>query len=210
MSRLPVNQSRDAPKLEFRNISHVGWKSLGCWRCWGASFCQSNCGSQLGAIWRRQHPPNSIELRSVFMDSDSEGWAVGVADPSGNPTILRWDGGSFSWTRPISVTPSGSPTTLNGVYLSGGSNGWAVGSTAPTAPATLYWNGNSWNGVNVGPCACQLNGVFAISGSEAWAVGSETVCWLRVAFNKSRRTVLSRLTHSRNEGTVFSILYGLK
>jgi len=171
-TRLPVNQIATLLGLNSVTFATSGGNLWAVGTSGVASFCQSNCGSQASAIWSTTTSPNSIELRSVFMDSDSEGWAVGVADPSGNPTILRWDGGSFSWTRPISVTPSGSPTTLNGVYLSGGSNGWAVGFTAATAPATLYWNGNSWNGVNVGPCLCQLNGVFAISGSEAWAVGS--------------------------------------
>jgi hypothetical protein len=136
-----------------------------------AAFCQSNCSSRSDSIWSTTTSPSSPELRSVFMDSDSDGWAVGVRDSTGNPTILHWDGGTFSWTRPKSVTPLVNPTDLNGVYLSGGSNGWAVG-TAAGGPSALYWDGNTWSGKPVGPCACTMTSVFMISGSEAWATGA--------------------------------------
>ncbi len=172
-TRIPVNQI--ATLLTLNSVTFA--TSAG--NLWAvgaggvASFCQSNCGSQFASIWGTTTSPTTSELRSVFMDSDSDGWAVGVPDAIGNPTILRWDGGTFSWVRPISVSPFSNPTTLDGVYLSGGSSGWAVGSSTGPVMSMLYWDGNSWTGrAPPSPCtSCSLHGVFMISSSDAWAVG---------------------------------------
>jgi len=140
-----------------------------------AAFCLSNCGTQSDSIWSTTTSPNSLELDSVFMVSDSDGWAVGTPDPATNaPAILRWNGGSFSWTRAPAVYPAVNPSFLLGVYLSSGSTGWAVGGT-PTygpAPVSMWYDGNTWTGKAVGgPCACVLSSVYMVSDSNSWAVG---------------------------------------
>ena len=140
-----------------------------------ATFCLSNCGTQSDAIWSTTTSPNTLQLDSVFMVSDSDGWAVGTPDPfTDAPSILRWNGGSFSWTRAPSVLPIVNPISLLGVYLSSGSTGWAVGQT-PTyggAPVSMWYDGNTWTGKAVGTCTCVLNSVYMVSDSNSWAVGT--------------------------------------
>jgi hypothetical protein len=139
-----------------------------------ATFCLSSCGTPLDAIWSTTTSPNSLQLDSVFMVSDSDGWAVGVPDAAFHPTVLRWDGGSSSWTRG-KASASVNPTFLLGVYLSSGSSGWAVGGTTGPAASTLYYDGNQWLGRNAPGCTCVLNSVYMVSDSNAWAVGTNGV-----------------------------------
>lgn len=136
-----------------------------------AAFCLSDCSSVSGAIWSTTTSPVNAGLNSVFMVSDSDGWAVGDADAAGNPTILRWNGGSFSWTKGKAL-PSISPTSLFGVHLASGSSGWAVGGASPTVPSVLWYDGNTWTGKPVFACGCFLDSVYMVSDSNSWAVGS--------------------------------------
>ncbi len=176
-TRISVNQVATPLGLNSVTFATSGGNIWSVGKAGVAAFCLNNCGSTSGAIWSTTTSPNTIELDSVYMVSDSDGWAVGIADPSdpisGKPTVLRWDGGSFSWTRAPFVAPLINPTSLHGVYLSGGSSGWAVGGTPTPAPSTLWWDGNQWNGRAVGsPCACTLNSVYMVSDSNSWAVGT--------------------------------------
>lgn len=147
-----------------------------------AAFCFSNCSSLSDSIWstttapQNQYSGSPVALNSVFMDSGSDGWAVGDVDSVGGiltPTVLRWDGGTFSWIRAPSVSPN-PVAPMYSVFMSGGSNAWAVGGTG-AGPSTMYYDGNSWTGRTVG-CAgyCspfQLRSVYMVSGSQSWAVG---------------------------------------
>ena len=140
-----------------------------------AAFCQNNCGSVSGAIWSTTTSPltgtpTGHQLHSVFMDSDSDGWAVGEND-LGGPVLFQWNG--YSWTQGASIIPLVT-SPLFGVYMQGSSNAWAVGGVGGVA-STLYFNGNSWAGVAAPGCACILRSVFMISGSETWAVGDSGV-----------------------------------
>jgi len=172
-TRLPVNQVATPLGLDSVTFATSGGNIWAVGKSGVAAFCLNNCGSASSAIWSTTTSPNSLELDSVFMVSDSDGWAVGVADAAGNPTVLRWNGGSFSWTRAPFVAPLISPTSLHSVYLSGGSSGWAVGGTTAPAPSTLWYDGNTWTGKTVGsPCACVLNSVYMVSDSNSWAVGT--------------------------------------
>lgn len=149
-----------------------------------AAFCISNCGSQSGSIWSTTTAPQNkfggspVALNSVFMDSDSDGWAVGGLDNVGGtvtPTVLRWDGGTFSWTRSPSVSPN-PVAPMYSVFMSGGSDAWAVGGTDPAGvPSTMYYDGNTWSGKTVGcagPCPpFEFRSVYMVSGSQSWAVG---------------------------------------
>jgi len=172
-SRLPVNQVATTLGLDSVTFATSGGNIWSVGKSGVVAFCLNNCSSASSAIWSTTTSPNTLELDSVFMVSDSDGWAVGVADAAGNPTVLRWNGGSFSWTRAPFVAPLISPTSLHGVYLSGGSSGWAVGGATGPVPSTLWYDGNTWTGKTVGsPCACVLNSVYMVSDSNSWAVGT--------------------------------------
>jgi hypothetical protein len=140
-----------------------------------AAFCLNNCGSQSGAIWATTSSPlggSYVQLNSVAMDSDTDGWAVGQLGPlhTSPPVVMQWNG--YSWNTAILSSSLGS-TPLLGVALSGGSNGWAVGALGVTGkPSTVYWNGNSWQTVTSSSCTCNLTSVFMRSGSEAWATAT--------------------------------------
>lgn len=171
-TRLPVNQIATPLGLNSVTFATSGGNIWSVGKAGVAAFCLNNCSSTSGEIWSTTTSPNTLELDSVFMVSDSDGWAVGIPDSSGMPTVLRWNGGSFSWTRAPFVAPLVNPTSLNGVYLSDGSNGWAVGGITGPSPSTLWWDGNTWTGKTVGGCACTLNSVYMVSDSNSWAVGT--------------------------------------
>lgn len=178
-TRLPVNQVATPLGLDSVTFATSGGNIWAVGESGVAAFCLSNCGSQSSAIWSTTTSPNTFDLNSVFMVSDSDAWAVGSPDAVGSPTILRWNGGTFSWTRAPFVSPLASPAVLLGVYLSGGSSGWAVGTAAGgTAHATLWYDGNTWTGKTVPACGappCILNGVYMVSDSNSWAVGTNGV-----------------------------------
>lgn len=132
-TRIPVNQVAVAGLVPGGlGLNSVTFASSGG-NLWSvgvsgvAAFCLSNCGSASGAIWSTTTSPQTTLLRSVSMYSDSDGFAVGDADATGNPTIIRWNGGSYSWTRTPFVAPLVNPTSLYSIYMSGGSSAWAVG-----------------------------------------------------------------------------------
>ena len=94
-------------------------------------------------------------LRSVYMVTDTNGWAVGY-----NGTIIRWDGTSWS-----TVT---SPTTIGGftdVFMVSADDGWAVGPSR-----AIHWDGTDWSNVT-NPATMGLYSVFMVSADEGWAVG---------------------------------------
>lgn len=159
------------------------------------TFCVNNCSSVSGAIWGAITSPltgsTTAELNSVFMDSDTDGWAVGsnIASPPG-PYLIRWNG--YSWTQAPAVSPI-TTSPLFGVYMQGSSNAWAVGGTASLVPSTLYYDGNTWTGRSVPVCSCILKSVFMVSGSESWAVGTDPT------------SIRNNVMHSTTQGGSFTI-----
>jgi len=140
-----------------------------------AAFCQNNCSSMSGSIWSTTTSPltgsaTGHQLNAVFMDSDSDGWAVGSND-LGAEVLYQWNG--YSWTQAPSVSTI-TTAPLYGIYMQGSSNAWAVGGTG-TVASTLYYNGNTWQGLAAPSCSCSLQSVFMTSGSETWAVGTNGV-----------------------------------
>ena len=168
-----------------------------------AAFCQNNCSSGYGSIWSTTTSPltgsgTGHQLNSVFMDSDNDGWAVGSND-AGGPVLFQWNG--YSWTQAASI---GSITTspLYGVYMQGSSNAWAVGGTASVA-STLYYNGNTWEGLATPSCTCSLESVFMISGSETWAVGTDGVIMHSITQGGGFGTATSPVAGTANLDTVY-------
>lgn len=145
-----------------------------------AAFCLNNCSSS-SSVWGTTSSPlggssvigNYVQLNSVAMDSDTDGWAVGQLGltHTSAPVVMQWNG--YSWNTATLSASSLGTTPLLGVALSGGSNGWAVGAQDVTGkPSTVYWNGNSWQTVVSSSCTCNLTSVFMRGGSEAWATGT--------------------------------------
>lgn len=199
-TRIPVNQLTSSLSLNSVTFAASGGNLWAAGNSGVAAFCLSNCGSQSSAVWSTTTSPLSVMssasppapngLNSVFMISDSDGWAVGDPINPASPTILRWNGGSFSWTRapfasPITVAP------LYGVYLTDGSDGWAVGGDPVSGTATTLWyDGNTWTGRTVAACgysSCILRSVYMVSSSNSWAVGDNGL-----------------IMHSTNPGTQFA------
>lgn len=117
-----------------------------------------------GAAWTAFAPPNvpvGAYLRSVYMLSSSDGWAVGEGG-----TIIRWNGSS--WNSVASPTAN----DLYGVWLASSADGWAVGATsAPALGQILRWNGANWNFYQTSPVAARLNAIHGSASTNVLAVG---------------------------------------
>ena len=125
-------------------------------------------------------PPGSYVLKSVFMVSSSEGWAVGeqVALPHPTGIILHYTvtGGVGTWAIfPAPATPSPIPP-LNSIFMLDANEGWAVGNNATILHYTVTGGVGTWNLVSVSgvPFLTQdanLTSVFMLSPTSGWIVG---------------------------------------
>jgi photosystem II stability/assembly factor-like uncharacterized protein len=110
----------------------------------------------LGGGWN-EISSASAGLYSVFLDSATDGWAVGVGG-----IIYHYSGGG--WTSYSTVG-----TTLNSVFMVNQNEGWAVGNDG----VIFHYSGGTWNGPSSpSPTNQKLNGVFFVSQTEGWAVGA--------------------------------------
>jgi photosystem II stability/assembly factor-like uncharacterized protein len=104
----------------------------------------------------------------------NDGWAVGNASMSGEPTIYHWNG--FMWTKGVTI---GTTNNLNSVFMLNGGDVWTVGGgnnptascSTPPCPVILHFTGGSWNTITPPPGSYRLKGVFMVSSTEGWAVG---------------------------------------
>jgi len=138
-------------------------------------------------------PPGSYVLKSVFMVSPDEGWAVGwgsCATCAGGSTALNTGiilhytntGGVGSWAVfPAPTTPTVIPR-LSSVFMLGPNEGWAVGDAMSNGgPLVLHYTVTggvgTWNVVTVGgltltpAVSANLNSVFMLSPTSGWAAG---------------------------------------
>ena len=127
-------------------------------------------------------PPGSYTLKSVFMVSSSEGWAVGEQLGSPHPTgiILHYTvtGGVGTWA--VFPSPSMPPSTplppLNSVFMLQANEGWAVGDNATILHYTVTGGVGTWNVVvvsgtpSLSPDA-NLTSIFMLSPTSGWVVG---------------------------------------
>ncbi len=126
--------------------------------------------------------PNSIPgLNSVFMVSQSEGWAVGK-----NETILHYtvSGGVGTWNL-ISANGLSTDASLNSIFMLSPTSGWAVGGISvpgvTDGPVIVYWDGTKWTPVSTptipggitatGHTSGVLKSVFLTGPKDGWAVG---------------------------------------
>lgn len=114
-------------------------------------------GNVYAGSWSIETSPTGSSLRSVFMVSANDGWAVGVGG-----VILRWDGVNWNTVS--------SPTTehLYSVFMVSPTDGWAVGGFS--GGVIIRWNGVSWN---IFPLTLTytLNSVFMVNANDGWASG---------------------------------------
>lgn len=99
-------------------------------------------------------PVQGKRLNTVWIQSESEGWALG--DPDG---IIYYD---QAWQDEV----ASSLLSIQSIFLSNGSDGWAAGASG----SILQFNGAEWNSA-VSPVAADLNGVSMTSPGDGWIVG---------------------------------------
>jgi photosystem II stability/assembly factor-like uncharacterized protein len=143
-----------------------------------------------GGTWNTVTPPaGAYSLKSVFMVSSNEGWAVGETAGTGSPygagaagIILHYtvSGGVGTWAifpAPSSpFLPSGLVPPLNSVFMLGQNEGWAVGDNATILHYTVTGGIGTWNLVTVSGTptlspSANLTSIFMLSPSAGWAVG---------------------------------------
>jgi len=126
------------------------------------AFAVGKTGTMLkwdGTLWSSIPSGTTNSLRSVWMVSSTDGWAVGDAPPLG--TILRWNG--FAWAAETSPTSN----NLNAVQALSSTNVWAVGAGG----TIIHRDGIGWTVVPSG-VPQDLNSLFMLSATEGWAVGA--------------------------------------
>ena len=134
-------------------------------------------------------PPGSYELKSIFMVSSNEGWAVGeqVASEQQSTTtypvgiILHYtvSGGVGTWA--VFPAPS-SPAPihgLNSVFMLSQDEGWAVGDNATILHYTVSGGIGTWNLVTVSGTPtvstdANFTSIFMLSPTSGWVVGGNT------------------------------------
>jgi len=134
-----------------------------------------------GGSWNTITPPTgNYVLKSIFMVSSDEGWAVGeqVASPYPTGIILHYtvSGGVGTWA--IFPAPS-SPTAvhgLNSVFMLDQNEGWAIGDNATILHYTVSGGVGTWNLVTVSGSPtlsldANFTSLFMLSPTSGWAVG---------------------------------------
>jgi photosystem II stability/assembly factor-like uncharacterized protein len=133
-------------------------------------------------------PPGTYTIKSVFMVSSNEGWAVGqqfapTVHGGVNATgiILHYTvtGGVGTWAifpAPTGPAPSGAIPPLNSVFMLGQNEGWAMGDNATILHYTVSGGVGSWNLVTVSGTPtlfpdANLTSVFMLSPTSGWGVG---------------------------------------
>lgn len=134
-----------------------------------------------GAAWSAATlpvlPPNTY-LGGIDAVSDSNVWAVGSTDGGGTPSLLHYNGSSWT-TVPAPDVPAGTSNDLDGLDMRTATDGWAVGETSagtPNQPLILRWQGGKWNTSPVpkgSVIAGGLVSVAAASADDVWAVGAD-------------------------------------
>lgn len=122
-------------------------------------------------------PPGNYRLKSVFMVSANEGWAVGQS--TGNTGIILHytvTGGVGTWAIfPAPATPTPIPS-LNSVFMLGANEGWAVGDNATILHYTVTGGVGTWSLVTVSGTPtisrnANLTSIFMLSPTVGWIVG---------------------------------------
>lgn len=158
------------------------------WTVGGGPHTTASCSASLcpvilhftGGSWNSiTPPPGSYSLKSIFMVTPNEGWAVG--EQAGSPPsgmILHWQvsGGVGTWgIFPAPSSPSPLPP-LNSIFMLGPNEGWSVGDNATLLHYTVSGGVGTWNLVTVSGTPglsrlANLTSIFMLSPTSGWAVG---------------------------------------
>jgi len=159
------------------------------WAVGGGPHSTATCSATLcpvilhytGGSWNTiTPPPGNYRLKSVFMVSPTEGWAVGQANTNlGFIAHYTVTGGVGAWaTFPAPATNGYGVTlpSLNSVFMLGPNEGWAVGDNATVLHYTVTGGLGTWNPVIVSGSPglsklVNLTSVFMLSPTSGWAVG---------------------------------------
>jgi len=158
------------------------------WTVGGGPHATASCSGPLcpvmlhftGGSWNTiTPPPGSYVLKSIFMISSDEGWAVGEqvsSPPTGIILHYTVSGGVGTWA--IFPAPSSpSPVRgLNSVFMLSQNEGWAVGDNATILHYTVSGGIGTWNLVTVSGSPglspdANLTSIFMLSPTLGWAVG---------------------------------------
>src|SRR5262249_21971441 len=133
---------------------------------------QSNVARGAGCFpsWQIVPTPTDRDQSIWGIDgvSATDFWAVGDATASGEPTLLHWDGST--WTS----VPTRVRGSFMGIDVIAEDDAWAVGGQKAD-PLTMHWDGSTWTkfpAPSPPHRAASLNGVASTSSSDVWAVGS--------------------------------------
>lgn len=145
-----------------------------------------------GGVWNTiSPPPGAYTLKSIFMISSNEGWAVGEQAATCSPVsfaagstcyptgvILHYtmSGGVGTWA--IFPAPT-SPAPIHGlssVFMLGQDEGWAVGDNATILHYTVSGGIGTWNLVTVSGTPtvstdANFTSIYMLSPTIGWAVG---------------------------------------
>jgi photosystem II stability/assembly factor-like uncharacterized protein len=116
-----------------------------------------------GTLWASipSGTDNNVYLRSVWMVSSTDGWAVGTVGTAGTGTIVRWNGAAWA-----AETSPATTLALNAVQALTSNDVWAVGDSGKI----IHRDGIGWSVVPSGVTQ-DLNSLYMLSPTEGWAVG---------------------------------------
>src|SRR5208283_2629357 len=112
--------------------------------------------------------PVTTTLRSVYMLSPTEGWALGDGG-----IIIHYSSGT--WTGPVS--PGTTSNNLVSVFMTSSADGWAFG----VKGTILHYSGGSWTALpsNLVPTSpvplLNFNSGYFNAADDGWAVGTDGV-----------------------------------
>jgi len=131
-----------------------------------------------GLAWRPVTGLTEAWLQSVYMNNETDGWAVGQS------TIIHWNG-TFWETAP---NPTGED--LYDIFMANQNDGWAVGQDGNT----IRWNGTTWSAIS-SPTPELLFSVYIADSSDVWAVGSRgtIINWNGTAWNNVTSPITTSL-----------------
>jgi len=156
------------------------------WAVGGGANATASCSPPLcpiimrytGGSWNTiTPPPGNYRLKSVFMVSSTEGWAVGQS--VGNTGIILHytvTGGVGTWgIFPAPATPMPIPS-LNSIFMLGPNEGWAVGDNATILRYTVTGGVGTWSLVTVSGTPtlsrnANLTSIFMLTPTIGWIVG---------------------------------------
>ena len=171
------------------------------WTVGGGDHSTASCTTAIcpvilhftGGSWNTiTPPPGEYVLKSIFMISSTEGWAVGeqagtcplgpqqttpcTTLPSGIILHYTVSGGVGTWAVfPSPSSPAPTPP-LNSVFMLSQDNGWAVGDNATILQYTVSGGVGTWNPIAVSgfptlSTDANLTSIFMLNPTTGWIVG---------------------------------------